>query len=153
MTSENANIASDQQNDHDQTNWGHLWTAMRRGMSGSCPACGHGMLYKSYSKINDACDSCGRDLERHRADDAPAYFTIFIVGHIIIPLVLIAERQFSLDTWLHAIIWIPLTLALTLMILPWTKGALVGLQLYFGICADGTRLPKGNIEFDQNRTP
>lgn len=102
--------------------------ALRRGLRGNCPSCGKGTLFPRYVKLTAHCPACGTHLAPHRADDAPAYFTIFIVGHIIVPLMLLLERAYAPPTWLHMSLWAPLTLALTLLILPRVKGALVGLQ-------------------------
>ena len=102
--------------------------AMMRGARMRCPACGEGALFRAYLKVADACPSCGEELHHHRADDAPAYFTISIVGHIVVAGALILERAFSPETWVHMALWLPLTLGLSLALLPVVKGALVGLQ-------------------------
>jgi len=81
-----------------------------------------------YLKVRDACADCGVELHHQRADDAPPYFTIMILGHIIIPLVLLVEKVWAPPEWLHLVIWLPLTVMLSLLILPRVKGALVGLQ-------------------------
>jgi uncharacterized protein (DUF983 family) len=67
-------------------------------------------------------------LFHHRADDAPPYFTIFIVGHIIVSLVITVELVYWPPLWLHFVIWLPLTILLSLALLPVVKGAIVGLQ-------------------------
>ena len=69
-----------------------------------------------------------RGVHHHRADDAPAYFTIVIVGHIVVGLVLAVEMAYRPALWVHAALWLPLTVILTLVLLPSVKGALVGLQ-------------------------
>lgn len=102
--------------------------AMRRGFAHTCPACGKGELYKSYLKVSETCPSCREELHHHRADDAPPYFTILIVGHIIGAGVLMLEQAYAPDTWIHYVIWMPLLLVMTLWLLPRIKGALVGLQ-------------------------
>lgn len=102
--------------------------SMLRGLLGRCPNCGSGALYSGYLKVIDRCPSCGEELHHHRADDAPPYFTILIVGHIIVGAVLSVERAFSPPTWVHLAIWLPMTLMLSLLLLPRFKGALVGLQ-------------------------
>jgi len=102
--------------------------AMMRGARLHCPSCGEGPLYKKYLKVADTCSSCGEELHHHRADDAPAYFTISIVGHIVIAGVLILERIYAPETWVHMALWLPLTLLLSLALLPVIKGSLVGLQ-------------------------
>jgi uncharacterized protein (DUF983 family) len=102
--------------------------SLLRGARLRCPACGSGAMFRRYLKVSDACPACGEELHHHRADDAPPYFTIVIVGHIVVSLVLIVEMAYRPPLWLHAMIWLPLTVALALLILPPVKGALVGLQ-------------------------
>lgn len=105
-----------------------VWSAMRKGARGSCPCCNKGALYSRYLKIVDECEVCSEALHHHRADDAPPYFTIFIVGHIIIPAMLWVEKLWQPALWIHLSFWIPLALILTLALLPVVKGAVVGLQ-------------------------
>ncbi|MDE0942749.1 MAG: DUF983 domain-containing protein [Alphaproteobacteria bacterium] len=102
--------------------------AMGRGLKQRCPACGQGAMYGRFLKVRDECQTCGLELHHHRADDAPPYFTMMIVGHIIVPLVLILERTVMPSLWLQFFLWLPLTLILCLIILPRVKGALIGLQ-------------------------
>lgn len=104
------------------------WQALQRGFHQTCPACGDGSLYKSYLKVADACPKCGEELHHQRADDAPAYFTMFIVGHIIVGAVMTIESNFEPPLWAHALFWPPLILATTLWLLPRIKGTLIGLQ-------------------------
>jgi uncharacterized protein (DUF983 family) len=106
----------------------HVWQAMWRGFGLRCPACGEGRLFGSFLKVSDRCPACGEALFHQRADDAPAYFTIVIVGHVIVGGVLSLERAFSPATWVHALVWLPLTLLMSLWLLPRVKGTLVGLQ-------------------------
>jgi len=105
-----------------------VWRAIRRGLFGRCPSCGRGALYRRYLKPVDQCATCGEALHHHRADDAPPYFTILIVGHLIVALVLLLETNYHPPAWVHTVIWTPLTLVLALAILPLVKGALIGLQ-------------------------
>ena len=79
-------------------------------------------------KVVDRCGHCGEALHHQRADDAPPYFTIFIVGHIMVPLVFIVERVWQPPYLVHAALWLPMTLALTFALMPIVKGAIVGLQ-------------------------
>jgi uncharacterized protein (DUF983 family) len=76
----------------------------------------------------NSCPACGEELHHHRADDAPPYFTIVIVGHIVVSLVLLVEMTYRPPLWVHMMLWLPLTVALALLLLPAVKGALVGLQ-------------------------
>jgi uncharacterized protein (DUF983 family) len=90
--------------------------SLLRGTMLRCPACGVGRMFGRYLKVVDHCGSCGEVLHHHRADDAPPYFTIVIVGHVVVSLVLAVEMAYRPPLWLHAALWLPLT------------GALVGLQ-------------------------
>ena len=101
---------------------------MLRGAVLKCPACGTGAMFRRYLKVADACPHCGEELHHHRADDAPPYFAIVIVGHIVVGLVLRVEMAYRPALWVHAALWLPLTVILTLVVLPSIKGALVGLQ-------------------------
>ncbi|WP_119274306.1 DUF983 domain-containing protein [Taklimakanibacter deserti] len=102
--------------------------AIMHGFLRRCPACREGRLLAGFVKVNDACPRCGEEFHHQRADDAPPYFTIFIVAHIIVPLVLVVEKLWRPDLLIHMLIWIPATLILTLALMPAIKGAIVGLQ-------------------------
>lgn len=105
-----------------------IGAAMWTGAKGRCPACGKGKLYRAFLKVNDHCPACGTALHHHRADDAPPYFTMFIVGHIVVGGLLIVEKKFAPDTLIQLMIWLPLTCILSLALLPIIKGALIGQQ-------------------------
>jgi uncharacterized protein (DUF983 family) len=102
--------------------------SLLRGARLTCPACGKGAMFRRYLKVSDHCPACGEALHHHRADDAPPYFTIVIVGHIVVGLVLAVEMAYRPPIWVHEAIWLPLTVLLALLLLPVIKGALVGLQ-------------------------
>jgi uncharacterized protein (DUF983 family) len=106
----------------------NVWTAMGRGLRNRCPACGQGVIFGKFLKVDDRCGACGTELHHHRADDAPPYFTMLIVGHVVGGGVLSLEQYASPPMWLHAAIWFPLTIILSLVLLPRIKGALIGLQ-------------------------
>ncbi len=105
-----------------------LLKSIWRGAIGRCPNCGKGRMFGAYIKVVDTCGVCGLELRHHRADDAPPYFTIFITGHIIVPLILAVETMYAPALWVHLAIFLPLTAALCLTLLPVCKGAVVGLQ-------------------------
>jgi uncharacterized protein (DUF983 family) len=105
--------------------------AVLRGLACHCPACGKGRVFKGFMKVSERCEACGEELHHHRADDAPPYFTIFIVGHIVIPLVLITEKLWQPPLAVHFGLWVPLTLGLTLVLMQPIKAAIVALQWAF----------------------
>lgn len=105
-----------------------VWQAIKRGFACRCPNCGRGRMFGKYLKVVDHCEVCGQELCHHRADDAPPYFVIVIVGHIVVPLVLAVEVAYAPPYWLHALLWTPLIVGLSLALLQPVKGAVVGWQ-------------------------
>ncbi len=99
-----------------------------RGVRCRCPHCGTGQLFGRFLKVNNHCPECNEALYHHRADDAPPYVVITIVGHIVVGAMLIAEKAWAPDMWIHAAMWVPLTIVLSLLLLQPIKGALIGVQ-------------------------
>ena len=79
------------------------------------------------------CVDCGAPLGAVRADDAPPYFTIFIVGHILIPVMFSIERAYEPALWLQAAVGLPVALVMCLVLLRPVKGATLGLMLKLGM--------------------
>jgi uncharacterized protein (DUF983 family) len=102
--------------------------SMWRGIVGRCPNCGRGRLFRTYLKVADNCSVCGEELFHQQADDAPPYFTMAIVGHIVIALMLAVEISYQPPIWVHLSLWVPLTIVLSLALLPIVKGSIVGMQ-------------------------
>lgn len=82
-------------------------------------------MFKGYLTIGEACASCDLPFEPLRADDAPAYFTIAIVGHIVVSGLLALESYAHPPSWVQLSIWLPTTLVMTLGLLPFIKGAVM----------------------------
>ena len=86
-------------------------------------------MFRAYLKVSNACPVCGENLSHQRADDAPPYITMLIVGHVVVAGVLAAEDIWpNSPLWLDALIWLWITFVLSLLLLPRVKGALVGYQ-------------------------
>lgn len=119
-----------------------VFTAMKRGFVGHCPACDRGRLFGRFLKVAHHCDSCGTEFHHHRADDLPPYLVIFIVGHIIGYGILMTETRMEMPLWAHLAIWPALTLGLCLALLQPVKGAVVGLQYALGMHGFGTARAK-----------
>jgi uncharacterized protein (DUF983 family) len=115
-----------------------LLAAIKRGLGGRCPVCGRSALFQGYLRVRAVCPSCAAPLGRVRADDVPPYFTILVVGHIVVPGMMVLDRIASPPVWLDAVLWVPATLVLTLALLRPIKGAIVGLMLAYGMLAAPT---------------
>ena len=105
-----------------------VWQALKRGFRGRCPRCGEGKLFRAFLKVDDHCAICGQDFSGHRADDLPAYLVIIIVGHIVVPLALIIETNYSPPVALQLAAYLPITFVASLALLQPVKGAVVGVQ-------------------------
>ena len=112
------------------------WRALGRGLRRRCPHCGQGAAFSGYLKLAGACAACGAALGEIRADDAPPYFTILTVGHIVVPAMLLTEQLAHPPLALQMTLWPALTAVLTLTFLPCIKGAVVGVMWAAGIRGD-----------------
>ena len=95
---------------------------------GRCPRCGKGRLFRGLLALEPACRSCGLDFSRFEAGDGPAVFAILIVGAIVAGGALITEVAFQPPYWVHALIWGPAVVILSLGLLRPLKAALIVLQ-------------------------
>ena len=89
-----------------------------------------------YLKVVDKCSGCGEAYGHFRADDAPPWLTILIVGHIAVPIILALEQTFQLALWVEFAIYLPLVMLLTLAVLPRCKGVI--LALLWAMKAEGS---------------
>ncbi len=85
-------------------------------------------MMSSYLTVRPSCASCGEAFHHHRADDAPAWATILIVGHVLVSMLLFVETRFAPPLWMHWAIWPALTLGMTIWLLPRIKGMIVAMQ-------------------------
>ena len=106
------------------------------GLKGCCPRCGEGRLFSRFLTVAPRCDSCGLDYSFADAGDGPAVFVILIIGFIVVGLALWTEVSYGAPLWLHFLLWIPLTLVLSLTALRLIKGLLIALQ-YRNKAAEG----------------
>lgn len=102
-----------------------FWLYARRGLAGRCPRCGIGKLFKGYLKQVESCCACGETYGHIRADDGPAWLTILLVGHIIVPILLEVEKDATWPMWVPMVLWPGLAVVLSLLILPLAKGLFI----------------------------
>lgn len=98
------------------------------GLRGCCPRCGHGRLFDGFLTLKPRCSACGLDYAFADAGEGPAVFVMLIVGFLIIGLALWFDARFAPPVWLHAIIWIPVAVILSLVLLKKMKGIMIALQ-------------------------
>jgi uncharacterized protein (DUF983 family) len=114
-----------------------------RGLRGRCPRCGEGRLFRGYLSLRSACEHCGLDYGFADAGDGPAVFVILIGGFIVVFAALITEVAYQPPYWVHAALWLPLILIVTLAPLRLIKGLLIALQ-YHHRAAEGRLERRGD---------
>ena len=98
------------------------------GLTCRCPRCGKGKLFSGYLKLARACTQCGLDYGFADSGDGPAVFVIFLVAPLVIILALIVGSLWTIQPWMHLVLWLPTTVILSLLLLPPFKGVLINLQ-------------------------
>jgi uncharacterized protein (DUF983 family) len=105
-----------------------LKAALPHALAGRCPACGSAPLFRKFLKPVDRCAACGQDWSHQQADDFPAYIVIFIVGHLLVPLVISVNLRLDLPLVAQMLLWPSVALILSLAMLQPVKGAVIAWQ-------------------------
>lgn len=106
---------------------------LRRGMACRCPNCGTTSAFSGFLSIKSTCERCGHPLGEYRADDAPPYFTILIVGHVIVGAMVALDEAIQLSVPVQMALWVPLTALLTFALIRPVKGAVLGVMWGIGL--------------------
>ena len=107
-----------------------LSVSVSRGLRGRCPNCGQGRLFSGFLTVRPRCESCGLDYSFADAGDGPAVFVILFAGFVVVFAALITEVVYQPPYWVHAALWLPLILIVTLGPLRPIKGLLIALQFH-----------------------
>jgi uncharacterized protein (DUF983 family) len=100
------------------------------GLRGRCPRCGEGKLFAGYLALAPRCTSCGLDYSFAESGDGPAAFVILIAGFIVVMSALVTEVIWRPPYWVHAALWLPAIVILSLVLLRLAKGLLITLQYH-----------------------
>jgi uncharacterized protein (DUF983 family) len=98
------------------------------GLHGCCPRCGAKTLFQSLVAFAPRCSRCGLDFSAFNVGDGPVVFLTLGIGALVVILALWVEFTFEPGLLIHALLWIPLTLALTIGLLRFAKGLLLALE-------------------------
>lgn len=94
-------------------------------LSGLCPRCGARSLFAGIARFSEKCASCGLDFSDFNVGDGPAAFLTLIVGTLVVILAIWVQLAFEPAFWVHVVLWVPLTVILTVGGLRVAKGALL----------------------------
>ncbi len=92
---------------------------------GLCPECGAKTLFNGPAKFAGRCSQCGLDYSAFNVGDGPAAFLTMGLGAIVIIFAVVLEIYAHPPFWVHALIWIPLTIILVILSLRVSKGMLL----------------------------
>lgn len=106
------------------------------GLFGCCPRCGAKSLFRSFIAFADKCPKCGLDFTAFNVGDGPVVFLTLGIGTLVTIMALWVEFTFSPPFWVHILLWIPVTLALVVLLLRFAKGLLLALE-YRNRAAEG----------------
>jgi uncharacterized protein (DUF983 family) len=95
-----------------------------------CPRCGEGRLLQNFLDMRPRCESCGLDYAFADSGDGPAVFIILIGGFLVVGSALAVEVLYEPPLWVHALLWGPLILAVTLLPLRPLKALMISLQYH-----------------------
>jgi uncharacterized protein (DUF983 family) len=103
-------------------------SAMRTALACTCPRCGKGKLFAGFLTLRARCEACGLDYSFADSGDGPAVFIILLAGLVVVFAALGVEFAYQPPFWLHALLWGPLILLVTILPLRPTKALMVALQ-------------------------
>jgi uncharacterized protein (DUF983 family) len=98
------------------------------GIAARCPRCGEGRLYASILKPVRACSICGLDMSFAEEGDGPAVLVILLLGGVIAGLAIALENLVHPPVWIHVVVWLPVTLMLSVLALRAMKGIMIAAQ-------------------------
>ena len=104
--------------------------AILAGLSCACPRCGRGKLFKGFLTLRPNCEVCGLGYAFADSGDGPAVFIVLIAGFIVVGAALVTEALYQPPFWVHALLWLPLILLVTLGPLRPMKGLMIALQFH-----------------------
>jgi uncharacterized protein (DUF983 family) len=102
--------------------------AWEAGLRGRCPRCGEGGLYAGFLRMATACPVCALSFSDADSGDGPAFFVMFAVGWIVVPLAFVLYFGLNLGLALSLALTTAATIALSLAFLRMAKGVLFALQ-------------------------
>jgi uncharacterized protein (DUF983 family) len=87
-------------------------------------------MLTGFLTLKPRCEVCGLDYSFADSGDGPAVFIILFAGFIVVAAALVTEIVYQPPFWLHALLWLPLILIVTILPLRPMKGLMVALQFH-----------------------
>ena len=78
--------------------------------------------------VKPKCSSCNEEFHHHRADDLPAYLNIFVVGHVVVAMMMMALTWKLVGMWTGMFMTIGIAILASVLLMRLLKGMVVGAQ-------------------------
>ena len=95
---------------------------------GLCPQCGAKTLFVGPARFAARCGACRLDYSAFNVGDGPAALLTLVIGALVIVLAMIVDVAFNPPFWIQALIWVPVTILLTIWSLRVAKAALLAAE-------------------------
>ena len=126
------------------------WATIWRGVRGFCPRCNKGKLFRAYLKPVSHCSNCKQDWTLERADDFPAYISILLSGHILVPMLVVVNASFDLSTMAFEALMIPSAILSVVGFLQPAKGGVIGMQWWHGMHGFTRERPRSGVSASES---
>ncbi len=126
-------------------------STMMRGLRGQCPRCAQAKLFHAWIKPVDHCPHCQHDWSVQQADDFPAYIGIFVVGHLLAPIVIMMISTFALSAWVTLAIILPLAIIMLIAMLQPVKGGVIAMLWWWGVGAFTQERPIADLDKNKDQ--
>ena len=114
-------------------------TLLKASLGGLCPQCGARTLFKGVISFASTCKSCGLAIDTFNVGDGAAAFLIFFIAAFVFAGIIIVQLSYNPPWWVHIVLWVPITFALTLGLLRVSKAALLAAE-YRNAAREGKRI-------------
>ena len=103
-------------------------STLKTGLACRCPRCGKGALFKGYLTLRTECPECGLSYGFADPADGPAFFVMTAVGLVGMILLMAFDFIVHPPIWVHAVVTLPILVAMCMGCLRPFKAWLVAEQ-------------------------
>lgn len=98
------------------------------GLKMKCPRCDKGPLMKGALTVRDECPNCKLDYSFVDSADGPAFFVMIVAGFVVCAAALYVEFTYLPPLWVHVLIWLPVSILVSIAMLRPLKGWMIAMQ-------------------------
>ena len=103
-------------------------STLKTGLACRCPRCGKGALFTGYLTLRTECPECGLSYGFADPADGPAFFVMTAVGLVGMILLMAFDFIVHPPIWVHAVVTLPILVAMCMGCLRPFKAWLVAEQ-------------------------